>query len=98
MKKIILSITIMLLIASCNTQSFIKVKYLDGKVRSINNPANVVAAVGDTIVIDHYSSMKSLYHTDEVYGYYVGKLPANTYDTTHIRIFNIGIVLSVVNN
>jgi hypothetical protein len=49
--------------------------YNDGKVEWVDNEVYIPLTKGDTVVIQHYISLKSTISSDKVYGFYKGIVP-----------------------
>lgn len=76
--------------ASCGSTST-QVEYDDGRVEWIENPNNVALGRGDTVVVYNYFS--GGFSNKEVYGYYKGKLPKYSIDSTYLIVYHKAVVL-----
>jgi hypothetical protein len=84
---------------SCSGNSSIKVMYSDGRIENVKNEINAPLMVGDSVVVEHYVILDSLYgfhSSDKVYGYYKGVLPDETKHYSSRRDYRIFYSVGVV--
>lgn len=86
--------------ASCTSTPSIpkvQVEYEDGIIENVSNPKNILIKLGDSLIIQHYSSLVTLYSTREIDGKYRGKLPSNTIDSSYVMTYHMAVVVRVHN-